>query len=390
MPAKSSDTKQDSTSVAIKPTQLSVAKIIIISAAVSLAAGAIGAFAYVQFVTHSSKPLSTELSRKEIVSQDRAVIDVASKVSPSVVSIVSSGTSTDIFGRTASQQAAGTGIIVRADGLILTNKHVVEGGQSFTVIATDGKEYKDAKVVAKDPSNDIAFLKVEASGLTAATLGDSSAVEVGQTVIAIGNALGQFQNTVTTGVISGKSRPITAGDSSSGTENLQNLFQTDAAINPGNSGGPLVDIEGKVIGMNTAVAGEGAQNIGFAIPIDEVKGDIANVNSSGKIVKAYLGVSYIPITSDFAQANGLSVTSGAFLKGGSSTSAILSGSPAQKAGLQEGDIIVKVNDTPIDSSHSLTQTLGQFKPGDTVTLTVVRQGKTTTIKATLAESPSGQ
>lgn len=390
MPAKSSEAKENPSPVAGKPTQLSVAKIVIISALVSLVAGALGAFGYVQLVAHSSKPLSTELSKKEIVSQDRAVIDVASKVSPSVVSIVSSGTSTDIFGRTAAQQAAGTGIIVRADGLILTNKHVVESGQTFSVIGSDGKEYKDAKVVAKDPTNDIAFLKIDANGLTAATLGNSSAVEVGQTVIAIGNALGQFQNTVTTGVISGKSRPITAGDSSSGTENLQNLFQTDAAINPGNSGGPLVDIEGKVIGMNTAVAGEGAQNIGFAIPIDEVKGDITSVNSSGKIVKAYLGVSYIPITSDFAKANSLSVTSGAFLKGGSSTPAVLSGSPAQKAGLQEGDIITKVNDTPIDASHSLTQTLGQFKPGDTVTLTVVRQGKTITVKATLAESPSGQ
>ncbi len=385
-------TKSDSPASTAQPAKHQTLKIVLISVGLSLLAGFLGAFGYVQWAAHSSKPLSAALSRKEIVSQDQAIIDVAKQASPSVVSIVSSGTATNIFGQSQVSEAAGTGIIVRADGLILTNKHVVAGGQTFTVITSDGKEYQKAQVIAADPTNDIAFLKIEASGLTAATLGDSASVQIGQTVVAIGNALGQFQNTVTTGVISGKARPVTAGDqsSSAGSESLQDLFQTDAAINPGNSGGPLLNVAGEVIGINTAVAGQGAQNIGFAIPINEAKNDLASVNSSGKIVKPYLGVRYIPITADLATANGLPVSSGAFIKGDQSGSAIVADSPAAKAGLQEGDIITKINSTSIDASHGLTQTLGQFKPGDTITITLVRNGKTQTVKATLAQAPSGQ
>ncbi len=372
---------------AVSPTsRLNPVQIVIISVVAALFAGALGAWGVMAYIAHGGK-LSTELSRKEVVSQDRAIIDVASKVSPSVVSIVSSQNARDIFGRTVQQTGAGTGIIVKADGLIMTNKHVVSGGTSFTIITSDGKQYEQGKVVATDPTNDIAFLKIDPGNtkLQPAELGDSSTVEVGQTVIAIGNALGQFQNTVTTGVISGKSRPITAGGGNDGSENLQNLFQTDAAINPGNSGGPLVSIDGKVIGINTAVAGEGAQNIGFAIPINEAKADLASVIDKGKITKAYLGVRYVAITPDFAQANGLSVDHGAFVQGSGS---VLGDSPAAKAGLQQGDIITRINNTDINADNPLSSVIAQFKPGETVTLTVIRGGKTTQLKATLGEAPS--
>jgi serine protease Do len=378
------DPKQPTT---VSPTsRLNPVQIVIISVVAALFAGALGAWGVMAYIAHGGK-LSTELSRKEVVSQDRAIIDVASKVSPSVVSIVSSQNARDIFGRTVQQTGAGTGIIVKADGLIMTNKHVVSGGTSFTIITSDGKQYEQGKVVATDPTNDIAFLKIDPGNtkLQPAELGDSSTVEVGQTVIAIGNALGQFQNTVTTGVISGKSRPITAGGGNDGSENLQNLFQTDAAINPGNSGGPLVSIDGKVIGINTAVAGEGAQNIGFAIPINEAKADLASVIDKGKITKAYLGVRYVAITPDFAQANGLSVDHGAFVQGSGS---VLGDSPAAKAGLQQGDIITRINNTDINADNPLSSVIAQFKPGETVTLTVIRGGKTTQLKATLGEAPS--
>jgi S1-C subfamily serine protease len=172
-----------------------------------------------------------------VVAEQSAVIDVAKKASPSVVSITSSQVTTNFFGIGQTQQGAGTGIIVTSDGLIVTNKHVVPAGTSeVTVVTSDGKEYKGAKVLARDPLNDVAFVKVAATGLKAAEIGDSSAMVVGQQVVAIGNALGQFQNTVTTGVISGLSRPITASDGTSGGESLSGLLQTDAAINPGNSG----------------------------------------------------------------------------------------------------------------------------------------------------------
>lgn len=324
-----------------------------------------------------------------LVKEDSAVIDVAKQVSPSVVSITSSSTGVDFFGQDQSQSSSGTGVILKSNGLILTNKHVVEGGQNFTVITSDGKQYKDAKVVAKDPSNDIAFLQISATGLTAARLGDSSKVEVGQRVIAIGNALGQFQNTVTTGVISGKSRPITASGGAGGAESLQNLFQTDAAINPGNSGGPLVNIAGEVIGLNTAVAGDGAQNIGFAIPINEAKKDITSVSNGGKIVRAYLGVRYTTVTRDIVARNDLveAAVGGAYIGAGNS-SGVVSGSPADKAGLQNGDIIIKINDTKLGEANSLSSVITQFNVGDTVTITYLRDGKSRTAKVKLTEAPT--
>ncbi len=363
-------------------------KIILISAAVGLLAAVAGTLFY-NTVLRKALPTTVQQSKQVVVDQQSAVIDVAKRVGPSVVSIVSSSTQVDPFSGSSSQQeiGAGTGMIVSADGLILTNKHVVSEGQTFTVITSDGKQYKNAKVVATDPSNDIAFLKVDGSGLTPVELGDSDKVEVGQTVVAIGNALGQFQNSVTTGVISGKSRPITASSGVS-AEKLTGLFQTDAAINPGNSGGPLVDIDGKVIGMNTAVAGQGAQNIGFAIPINDAKADLSSLQSKGKISRAYIGVRYVPLNAQIAQANNISVNEGALVYGTGSQLAVLPGSPAAKAGLQQGDIIVKFNGQAVTEDTPLSSFIGKAKPGDTVTLTIVRDGKNQDVKVTLEEAPN--
>ncbi len=359
---------------------------LIIILVLAVLAGFGGAYAYAKFFSHNTSASVSE-SKNYVINEDTAVIDVAKNTSPSVVSITSSSNQTDFFGQQETQTAAGTGIIVSPDGLILTNKHVVEDGDSFSVITSDGKEYKDVSVVAKDPSNDIAFLKAKASGLKAATLGDSSKVQVGQRVIAIGNALGKFQNTVTTGVISGKGVSITASGGGS-NEALQGLFQTDAAINPGNSGGPLVNIDGQVIGINTAVAGQ-AQNIGFAIPINDAKNDVESVKANGKITRPYLGVQYIMLTPEIATANDLSSSQGAYLRGSDmTTSAVLPGSPGAKAGLKNGDIIIKVNDSAVDKDSNLSQVIGQYKVGDTVKITIMRDGHQQTVTAKLEAAPS--
>jgi serine protease Do len=248
-------------------------------------------------------------------------------------------------------------------------------------------------------SLDVAFLKVnDAQGhkLVPATIGDSSTVQVGDDVVAIGNALGQFQNTVTSGIISGYGRSVQAGQdngsgsvSSGSSENLDDLFQTDAAINEGNSGGPLTNLNGQVIGINTAIAGN-AQNIGFAIPINDVRGLINQVLKTGKFSRPYLGVRYIPLTADVANTYHLSVQNGAFIAPSSDASnpSVVSGSPAASAGLQTNDVITAVGGTSIDQTHSLTSLLDQHSPGDKVTLTILRSGKTIHVDVTLGSLPT--
>ncbi len=324
-------------------------------------------------------------SKALVVQENSAVVAAAKKVSPSVVSITTREVADSFFGA-QEISGAGTGMIVTSDGLILTNKHVVPAGtQSVTVFTDDGKQHK-GKVVARDPSNDLALVKIDAKGLKAIQLGDSSKTEIGQKVIAIGNALGQFENTVTDGIISGLGRPIEAGDELGSSESLQNLFQTDAAINPGNSGGPLVDVDGRVLGINTAVAG-GAQNIGFAIPINEAKPVIDSYKRSGKIIRPFLGVRFVPITKEFAAARNLPVSEGAYLDP-NGANPVVSGSPAAKAGLRAGDIITKVAGDSIDERSSLTTLIAQHQVGETVNLTIVRDRKTQTVKVTLAEAPT--
>ena len=354
----------------------------------SILFGFVGAYLFSWWsLTSASSKIGTAQSRNIVLNEQNATIEIAKKVSPSVVSITTSATARDIFGRSQEQEGAGTGIVVTKDGLILTNKHVVEGGNSFEVVSSDGKSYKDVKLIAKDPVNDIAFVKVGGvSDFTPAEIGDSSKVQVGSYVVAIGNALGQFQNTVTTGVISGKSRPITATDGA-GAESLQNLFQTDAAINPGNSGGPLVNIDGQVIGINTAVAGQGSQNIGFAIPINEAIKDIESVTKNGKISRAYLGVRYVPLDAQIAKQYNLGVDYGAYIIASQNGAVgVVAGSPADKAGLKNGDVILKIDDQKIDDKNSLTSLVGQKSPGDKVKLTIYRDGKERSIEVSLTEA----
>jgi len=278
----------------------------------------------------------------------------------------------------------GTGFIVTADGYILTNKHVVSDETAeYTVLLNDGTK-PVAKVLARDPINDIAVLKIDGKNLPLAEFGNSSNLKVGQTVIAIGNALGEFRNTVSTGVISGLSRSVTAAGAGIGSEQLTGVIQTDASINLGNSGGPLVNLSGQVIGMNTAMA-QGAENIGFAIPINEINNVFTSVKQTGKITRAWLGVRYLQINKTIADQNKLSVDYGALIVRGQNQTdfAIIPGSPADKAGLVENDIILEVNGKKISDGNSLAGMIGHYKPGDQVTLKVLSKGKEKTVKVTL-------
>ena len=314
-----------------------------------------------------------------------SVADIVSKVAKSVVSIVTSVKSTSYFGQSYTASAAGTGIIVTEDGYVLTNKHVIDGASSISVVLDDGTTYKDVEVAIADPLNDVAFLKIkDVSGLTAATLGDSKTIQVGQQVVAIGNALGEYQNSVTSGVISGTGRTLTATDSTGKmAETLSDMIQTDAAINSGNSGGPLINAAGQVIGINTATSNT-AENMGFAIPIASVKGLLAQLKESGSAKRTYLGVYTTEITADSAKTYNLPVTTGAYLyTTGANYSAIVKDSPAAKAGLKDKDIITAVNGVKIGSAGSLSTLIGEYKPGDTVQLTVIREGNEIGINATL-------
>ncbi|MBQ9484973.1 trypsin-like peptidase domain-containing protein [Candidatus Saccharibacteria bacterium] len=314
-----------------------------------------------------------------------SVADIVEKVSESVVSIVTSLKSTSLFGQSYDSSAAGTGIIVTADGYILTNKHVIDGATKINVVLDDGTTYENVKLVVTDPLNDIAFLKIsDVTDLKPATLGNSKTITVGQQVIAIGNALGQYQNSVTSGIISGTGRSLTATDSTgSMSENLTDMIQTDAAINSGNSGGPLLNAAGEVIGINTAT-GSGVENIGFAIPISSVKGMLSQLIETGKAARAYIGVYSVEITPDVAKEYNLPVSTGVYLYNSAKYSAIINNSPAEKAGLRDKDIITAVNGVKIGSAGSLGTLIGEYKPDDTVQLTVVREGKEIAINVTLA------
>jgi serine protease Do len=318
-----------------------------------------------------------------VTQQENDIAAVATKVGPSVVSIVTSTQVTSYYYGDSSQEAAGTGIVVSANGYIMTNNHVIDGATKVTAIDSDGNQYADVSVIGRDPLNDVAFLKVTSDKkFTPAEIGDSSTVRTGQQVVAIGNALGQYQNSVTSGILSGTGRPVAASnDDGSGAESLTDLLQTDASINPGNSGGPLLNLAGQVIGINTAVASN-ADNIGFAIPINATKGVLAGVIANDKVQRAYLGVGYLSIVPEVAKEYNLSVKKGAYVYA-SDGNAIAAGSPADKAGLKKGDIIQKIGDETIGEQGGLSTILGQYKPGDKVKLTILRDGKTITVQVTL-------
>ncbi len=377
--------------------------IVLISIIFGGLAGALVNTGYKNLGSATKVPSSSE--QTITVQEESATTDVVQQASPAVVSIVitkdyskifkdqPSSPFDNFFGFPLTQPApqgkqeigGGSGFIVSADGLIITNKHVVDDDQAeYTVVMNDGKKY-DAKVVAKDPTNDIAIVKIEAKDLPILTFANSDNIQIGQTVIAIGNALGQYRNTVTKGIISGKARTITAGDNSGQSETLEDVFQTDAAINPGNSGGPLLDLSGHVLAINTAVNSQG-QLIGFAIPSNLVKRDLEAVQKDGKITRAYLGVRYIVITKAIADSEKLPVQHGALVKPASDKSvAVVPGSPADKAGIVENDIILSVNGTDINEDHSLVGLLGKFNPGETITLQVYHKGDTKEVKVILEE-----
>ncbi len=284
----------------------------------------------------------------------------------------------------------GSGFVVSSDGLILTNKHVVSDTKAeYTVFTNDGKKYS-AKVLARDSIADVAILKIDAPRLSAIKLGNSDEVTVGQTSIVIGNALGEFRNTASVGVISGLSRSITASGGGL-TETIYDVIQTDASINPGNSGGPLLNLKGEVVGINTAMV-SGAQSIGFAIPINQVKRIISDIINFGKIKTPFLGVRYIAITSSVQDSKKLPFDYGVLVtKGDNNEPAVLPDSPAAKAGLKEGDIILEFGDRKIDLDHPLISRINLYSVGDNIKMKIWRNdlpaqaGKTMNLEVTLAE-----
>ncbi len=290
----------------------------------------------------------------------------------------------------------GSGFFVSEDGIIITNRHVIMSPEvDYTVITNDEKEYP-AQILARDPVNDVAIIKVKSDKkqkFPTLELGDSNKVELGQDVVAIGNPLGAFPNTVSTGVISGLSRLITAHDGISGrAAQLRGLIQTDAAINPGNSGGPLVDLDGKVIAINVAIV-MGAQNIGFAIPVNNAKKDLDDLKKNGRIIQPFLGVRYIPISKEvreeFADKFGiqLPVDYGALVvrEPGIGDPAVVPNSPAAKAGLMEKDIILEFDKKKVNDKNPLQELIHKRKPGDSVEIKILRDNKIGTTKIRLEE-----
>ena len=319
---------------------------------------------------------SNSASNNAATFAEGSISEIANSVSKSVVSIITNTSTTGSFFTGQVSQAAGTGFILSSDGYIATNKHVVANATKIGVILDDGSTYEDVELIGTDPINDFAIVKIkDVKDLTPIKIGDSKTTNIGQQVVAIGNALGTYQNSVTSGIISGKGRSLTASDSSRTTyETLSDMIQTDAAINGGNSGGPLVNAAGEVIGINTAYASQG-NNVGFAIPINSVKGIMAGVLKDGKFERAVLGVRYQTITPLIAKEKKLNVTAGAYVKGSNNASAVIKGSAGDKAGIKDDDIITAVNGTKIGTAGSLGSLIGEYAVGDTVKLEVYRDKK---------------
>ena len=370
---------------------------------VGLAGGVLGSMLvvpwYQQNVLRQDPGVSS--GQQIILDEESAIISAVEKVNPAVVSIIISkdlpkyeqfgSPFGDFFfsapsgGVEKQQIGAGSGFIISSDGMIVTNKHVAsDPSAEYTVIMKDNQKYT-AKILATDPFNDLAIVKIEANGLPLVALGDSDKIKLGQRVIAIGNALGQFRNTITTGVVSGIGRTVTASGGAQ-SEKLSEVIQTDAAINPGNSGGPLVNLSGEVIGVNTAVSLQG-QLIGFAIPVDQAKKVIDDVKTFGKVRRPFLGVRYTTVTETMARLNDLKVDHGALIvKGDASEPAVVPGSPAYASGLREGDIILEMDGKKITLENQLADILRSYNPGDGVILKVFRDGQERMISVTLGEA----
>jgi serine protease Do len=332
---------------------------------------------------------------------DKKVIKTIGKVMPSVVSIAIAKHLEDLekeipAAKSMAEASAdksgmvqiggGTGFIVDPDGLVLTNKHVVSDGKAeYTVILNDGRTFP-AEILSRDPINDVAILKIAATKLPMLKLGDASRLQLGQTVIAIGNALGVFKNTVSKGIVSGLSRSIAAqGDADAPPQEMRGLIQTDAAINPGNSGGPLVDGDGLVVGVNAAIV-TGAQSIGFAIPVSAARRDIEDIKKYGRIRRPLLGLRYIMIDDDMKEKLKLPVGYGAYVtRETEHDPAVVPGSPAEQAGFREKDIVLSINATKLDREHPIQDFLENLNVGDIIEMAVIRAGKEMKFAVRLAE-----
>lgn len=341
-------------------------------------------------------PLSTSNENVKIVSEESVVIDVVKKAAPSVVTVAikrdsASDSQNSPFGifapqpdeESTTERYIGSGFVLQKDGLIVTNKHVVDTrGVEYVIVDHEGKKY-DVERIYRDPQNDVALIKTKGTasgGFKEMPLGDSTKLQVGQLSIAIGTPLGEFRNTVTTGVISGLGRGITAGSRFQGfVERLDNVIQTDAAINPGNSGGPLLNSGGQVIGINTAVA-SGGQSIGFAIPINVVKDSMKNFNDTGQFNRPFLGVSYTMISRQAALLNDL--PEGAYVR------EIVPDSAAADAGIEVEDIITELDGKKVrEADNTIANVVNSKKVGDTITVKVYRNGDTLDLRATLKQTP---
>jgi S1-C subfamily serine protease len=315
------------------------------------------------------------------IDESSAVITAADRVAPAVVTI--QRTSGGFFG---AQEGSGSGFIYREDGFILTNRHVVEDAESLIVVLNDGRQF-EGTVYGIDTLTDLAIVTIDAANLPTAPIGASADLEPGQLAIAIGNPLGNYENTVTTGVVSGLGRQIRASDvGQTSSEQLNNLIQTDAAINPGNSGGPLVNSAGQVIGVNTAVS-TAAQGIGFSIPIDVAKPIMQQAVDGERLARPWIGIYYLAISPALAEAEDLPVDHGALIGTEGGQSPIYPGSPAQAAGLREGDIITAIDGEQIGPGSDLSMLIVPFAPGDTITLRVLRDNSTSEVEVTLGELP---
>ena len=406
--------------------------IIFVSSFFGFIAGTFSVFYYPQltdYFSNSNTWISEFFNNEEkIVSQvsrEDMIVSAIDEASPSVVSIIITKdmpifeeyyvdpfSDFDVFfdqplldvkvpqyrqkGTEEKEIGGGTGFIISEDGMILTNKHVVQDEEAgYTILTNDGKKYS-ARVLARDPIEDLAILKIDKEKMITEQgdfkeesfpmikIGDSANLQIGQTAIAIGNALGEFRNTISVGVVSGLGRTITASGGGI-IETLEDVIQTDAAINKGNSGGPLLNIRGEVIGINVAMA-EQAQSIGFSIPINKAKRDIEQIKTIGKIIYPFLGVRYILITSEIQKEKELSVDYGALIiKGEKGEVAIVAGSSAEEAGLQEGDIILEVDNEKITAQNSLAKIIKKYNPEDQVSLKMLRGEEEEIIDIVLGE-----
>jgi S1-C subfamily serine protease len=371
----------------------SVIAAVVASGGTFLALDASGALDHRSTNTATTPAGATTTARQNVtLDESSAIIDVAAKAGPAVVRITAEGTNVNGLGAQIPQTGVGSGVIYDASGWILTNRHVVTNDSDvvvakLTVELKDGRQF-EGHVYGVDTLTDLAIVKIQATGLPSVALGDSDALKVGQLVIAIGSPLGLYSNSVTSGIVSAKGRPITVDSG----KQLTNLIQTDAAINPGNSGGPLLDAGGNVIGINTAVA-PNSSGIGFAIPINIAKPIMQQALAGQKIARPYIGIRYESIDLQLATTDKLPVQEGAIVKGGQdqagqTSPGVVPGSPADKAGIHENDIIVTVEGHKIDGEHPLDAVLSQFAPGQTVTVTILRDGHQQDVSVTLGTRPT--